>query len=93
MDVSISSNGQNFESSLQFSYYTEIELSQISPIRLSDLQTARVFQIAGSHFVPSSLIRVKVAEVEYSGTLDTTINFEASGLTVGRHRIEVSLNA
>jgi hypothetical protein len=100
LNVSYSSNGQNYESSFVFEYYEEVEVSAISP-KMVSRKGSKEFYLSGSKFINTGIIQVRVrqsnkviyisANFESSTSIRFSLNLEE--FNAGMVEVSVSLNS
>lgn len=100
LDISYSSNKQDFESYKEFVYYKEIELKSVSP-KFVSRNGSREFVITGGELVNSGMIVVKVIQNEYVSTVPASFQssievrfvLDLNSLSIGIVVLQVSINS
>ena len=91
----ISSNDFDYESSITYTYYTQVTLSSISPAFVPDTLMSRTYNISGTNFINSGVIRVSMQGIIYNANFVSTtlLNFTVPDqLYIGRHNVSVAIN-
>ena len=93
VDLYVSSNSQDFESSVKFTYYTNPKVTAVEPKLVTNQAKNREFTVYGENFQEGK-IKARIGDTVYDADIqEGNIVFSISeALSVGKHQVRISLN-